>query len=265
MRMLLSHVAAVVAASLALFPPTAHAYTFQLSCYERDGNLQDRVVLLGPGSKAACYVSLVKLRTKITFPGWDNVNCDENWVSSKKGGIPTLVNGLNSVLPERSRKFYGYGDGGDFGLKDCVASVAQVTADLNAWFNKVPATTPPPAVTPKPTPPPTTTVLATTTDGGTTQVCIKAITGRITYDDGYIDISVDEGKGAGYKRQSNKLFQTLRSTVVNKCYDQIKGVRVRGTDNNAWVGSITFSTDGGSTYTAGACTTCKKNPGGSTG
>ena len=106
---------------------------------------------------------------------------------------------------------------------------------------------------------------ATTSDGGTQQVCIKAVTGRKLYDSGFIDISIDQGKGAGYQRESPKSLQTVGTTVVEKCYSQIKGVRVQGPSVDDWVGSITFSTDGGSTYTAGSCATCNTNPSGSTG
>ena len=99
-----------------------------------------------------------------------------------------------------------------------------------------------------------------------TAVCIKAVTGTQTYDPGSIDISIDQGNGAGYQRNRAVYgtYQRSNSTVVEKCYSQIKGVRVQAKNIDEWIGSITFSTDGGSTYTAGTCATCNKNPGGST-
>ena len=97
------------------------------------------------------------------------------------------------------------------------------------------------------------------------QTCIKAVTGEGQYDRGYITVTVDEGKGAGYQSVSQGKFYGKGSIAVDRCYDQIKGVQVRGPNKVRWAGSLTFSVDGGLTYTAGTCVNCQVKPGCSTG
>ena len=104
-------------------------------------------------------------------------------------------------------------------------------------------------------------------DVQTAQTCIRVVTGSSEGSSGRIIVTVDEGLGSGYQQAADsagKTFYKQTETVLSKCYRQITGVHVQGQGVDGWVGSITFSTDGGHTYAPGTCTTCHMNRGSST-
>ena len=77
---------------------------------------------------------------------------------------------------------------------------------------------------------------------------------------GYIAVQVDSGAGFRPESNQNKLY-AKGAIVLEKCYTEIHAVRVQGPHINAWSGSVSFSSDGGVTYTAGQCGTCTNGTG----
>ena len=96
------------------------------------------------------------------------------------------------------------------------------------------------------------------------KICIKVATGKSDNDDGYISVTVDQGKGAGYESVSTNNKYKEGSLVIQRCYGQIKGVQVQNPTDNRWAGSVTFSVDDGRTYAGGTCANCQSKPGGGT-
>jgi len=82
--------------------------------------------------------------------------------------------------------------------------------------------------------------------------CLRVATGGARYDNGYLDVFVDEGDGTGYVLRASGYF-ALNSVVVADCYTDLVGVQVRNTNANAWAGSIETSVDGGNSYSPMIC------------
>ena len=68
---------------------------------------------------------------------------------------------------------------------------------------------------------------------------------------------IDQGTGFRAATAINK-FYDKGTTVLDACYDNLKAVQMQNTDDNAWVGSVTFARDKAGPHTAGYCTTCTK-------
>jgi len=86
--------------------------------------------------------------------------------------------------------------------------------------------------------------------------CVKIITDDQPPSDGYLTASLEVDDGSGEKMVGDKKF-TLGEVVLDKCYDrEILKVKVKCTKHNAWVGTISHSSNGGNTY---AVMNCIKN------
>ena len=88
------------------------------------------------------------------------------------------------------------------------------------------------------------------------KVCVKIVTGLEIGASGYIRVDVDSGSGFESPSGVDGIIHTAGSVVLERCYLRIIALQIAGTDTNAWMGAITFSTDGGRTYTGSWCTTC---------
>ena len=83
---------------------------------------------------------------------------------------------------------------------------------------------------------------------------LRITTGTSTYDDGTLDVEVDDG--SGYALVKTGVFWVKGETVLDASYPKLSGVRVRSPTNNAWVGAIEYSIDGGVNYVPLLCTDC---------
>jgi len=81
--------------------------------------------------------------------------------------------------------------------------------------------------------------------------CVKIVTGGESRNDGQLDVLIDFGSGA--MLQATGHF-AINKAVLDKCYDaEIASVQVRGTDENEWTGTVTYSSNGGVSYLAMTC------------
>ena len=104
-----------------------------------------------------------------------------------------------------------------------------------------------PVVPPGPTPSPS-----------TTKGCIKVVTGTGDYADGPVTVYVDEGVGFEAATTINKEYGE-GATVLIKCYDNLKAVRMQNIGDNKWIGSVAFARTLTGPFEAGSCTTsCTK-------
>ena len=64
--------------------------------------------------------------------------------------------------------------------------------------------------------------------------------------------------GNGYIAEANGEY-SQGSVVLEKCYGaSVLGIRVRNPTTNGWAGSVKYSQDGGQTYVAMYCASCKQ-------
>jgi hypothetical protein len=84
------------------------------------------------------------------------------------------------------------------------------------------------------------------------------VTGGSSPSDGTLDLLVDPGSGpgGGYGTVATGTW-SLSSSVFSGCFAApLLGVRVTNPTDNAWVGSVKYSSDGGTTYSALECESC---------
>ena len=82
-------------------------------------------------------------------------------------------------------------------------------------------------------------------------------TGTGGANDGTVDVYVDTGSGFNLVSAASGTSYGLGSTVVDTCFEGASfDVQVTNPTTNAWTGSVLVSTDGGSSYVAGVCSSC---------
>jgi hypothetical protein len=87
------------------------------------------------------------------------------------------------------------------------------------------------------------------------QYCLRIQTGNGKHNDGTVNILVDSG--SGLNSEASGQFYNHNDVVLEKCYsNDIESVQVKNPTNNAWIGSIEYSSDGNVTYRAMSCTGC---------
>ena len=84
---------------------------------------------------------------------------------------------------------------------------------------------------------------------------LRITTGTSTYDDGTLDVEVDDGSGYAPVTTAGVNW-ALGDVVLDASYPTLLGVSVRNPTNNAWVGAIEYSSDGGVNYAPFVCTDC---------
>ena len=90
-----------------------------------------------------------------------------------------------------------------------------------------------------------------------TRYRLRITTGTSTFDDGTLDVEVDDG--SGYASVITDGVNWAREEVVlDASYHTLLGVRVRNPATNGWIGAIEYSLDDGVTYTPFVCTDCTK-------
>ena len=88
------------------------------------------------------------------------------------------------------------------------------------------------------------------------KVCIKIKTGGADFNEGYLDVFVNNGT-SGYIEVTTKDLYAKNETVLDDvCYDAFLGIQVTSNNTNAWVGSIMSSVDNGETYLPMKCEDC---------
>ena len=100
------------------------------------------------------------------------------------------------------------------------------------------------------------TVTATSEPTATLEpTCLRITTGNGTYDNGFLDVSVNNGDGSGYVEVTDSgINYPAESTVLEACYTPgLVGIQVSNPQTNAWGGSIETSVDGGFSYSAMEC------------
>ena len=105
---------------------------------------------------------------------------------------------------------------------------------------------------------------ATCTLRTSTHVHLRITTGTSTYDEGTLDVEVDDG--SGYASVTKKGAYWRKGVVVlDASYSTLLGVRVHNPTTNAWIGAIEYSdrlvwahdsSDGGAIYVPFVCTDC---------
>ena len=92
----------------------------------------------------------------------------------------------------------------------------------------------------------------TATPSTNASTCVRVITGTGTYDDGYVSFEVNLENG-GYSLLVPAASSSKGTTVIDRCWEGFRELRVRNSNSNAWIGAVEYSTDGGSTWTAFSC------------
>mmetsp|Transcript_26176 Transcript_26176/g.48162 ORF Transcript_26176/g.48162 Transcript_26176/m.48162 type:complete len:293 (-) Transcript_26176:594-1472(-) len=85
--------------------------------------------------------------------------------------------------------------------------------------------------------------------------CILVKTGSGRYNNGYAEVLVDSGNGDGYVPEAGG-NHGRGQVIVDKCFADIVGVQVKGTNDDAWVGGVFLSTDNRVSYSAFTCDDC---------
>ncbi len=87
-----------------------------------------------------------------------------------------------------------------------------------------------------------------------------------TFSSGYLGVFVNSGDGSGYgkvnrrelfpfkKPSTSYPYYSKNSVVLEECYPELVGLKVRNTNTDGWAGSIETSVDGGITYAPMVCT-----------
>ena len=93
--------------------------------------------------------------------------------------------------------------------------------------------------------------------------CIRITTGKNNFNDGYLDIFVDEANGAE-EVTVDGIDYAQGEVVLNECYDGVAGVMVQNKNHDAWAGMIESSIDNGASYFPMKCSkNCSGRKGGS--
>ena len=72
-------------------------------------------------------------------------------------------------------------------------------------------------------------------------------------DNGFLTAFVEYGTPTVTSKVTTDDEYQLNSVVLDDCYDNFNSIEVYNTNNNAWVGSITFSVDNKQTYSPMQC------------
>lgn len=73
------------------------------------------------------------------------------------------------------------------------------------------------------------------------------------------DLIVSVAAGAGFVQEASGY---LSGIVLSKCYDNpVSGVKLQGPTTDGWMGSLTYSTDGGVNYAEMYCSNCHRGSG----
>lgn len=83
--------------------------------------------------------------------------------------------------------------------------------------------------------------------------CVIVLTSNIRYSNGPLDVWVDSGYG--YTAVASGDYGR-NNVVLDECYPQLLGVRVRNPSTDSWMGDILVSTDNKMTYTPMTCDDC---------
>ena len=90
--------------------------------------------------------------------------------------------------------------------------------------------------------------------------CLRVTTGMGTYDNGYLDVSVNKGDGAGYIEVTTPdIMYEQGSEVLDMCYiPGLVGVKVTNSNSetNAWAGRIETSVNNRGSYSVMRCLDC---------
>ena len=85
--------------------------------------------------------------------------------------------------------------------------------------------------------------------------CLLITTGSGQYDNGFINVFVDNGSGYVEVTAPGTNWPA-GSQVLNECYTNLVGVQVTNSVTNAWAGTIETSIDNKVTYTPMECINC---------
>ena len=85
--------------------------------------------------------------------------------------------------------------------------------------------------------------------------CILITTGTDTYDNGFVDVSVDVGDGYNMVTTLDINYDK-ESVVLDECFVNLKSVQVSNQQNNAWAGRIESSVDNKVSYVPMTCLDC---------
>ena len=88
--------------------------------------------------------------------------------------------------------------------------------------------------------------------------CLRITTGSGEFDEGYLDVSVNKGDGAGYIEVTTPgISYEQGSEVLDMCYTPgLVGVKVTNSRINAWAGRIETSVDNQGSYSVMRCVDC---------
>ena len=88
--------------------------------------------------------------------------------------------------------------------------------------------------------------------------CLRITTGPGEFDNGYLDVSVNRGDGAGYiEVTTSDIIYEQGSEVLDMCYTPgLVGVKVTNSRINAWAGRIETSVDNKGSYSVMSCVDC---------
>lgn len=89
------------------------------------------------------------------------------------------------------------------------------------------------------------------------QFCVKITTGLTKDNDGYLNVHLASNPSTSITTLGKSYTQG--QTVLEECFSQMDikdGIILSNSKSDGWVGSVMFSTDSGSTYAPGVCTSC---------
>lgn len=87
--------------------------------------------------------------------------------------------------------------------------------------------------------------------------CVKITTGLTNYYAGYLNVHLASDPSTPIT--TLETYYKKGQTVLEECFGQMDikdGILLSNSKSNGWVGSVMFSTDSGSTYAPGVCTSC---------
>ena len=124
-------------------------------------------------------------------------------------------------------------------LKGSAGNVCTLINTATLEPSKSPTTSPAPTATLQPT-------------------CLRITTGTGTFDNGYLDVSVNKGDGAGYIEVTTPdIIYEQGSEVLDMCYiPGLVGVKVTNSQTNAWAGKIETSVNNKGSYSVMKCIDC---------
>jgi len=137
-----------------------------------------------------------------------------------------------------------------------LATLEPSPAPVSSEPTRAPSNPPTPEPTNSPSNPPTPepTNLPSSSPTAITK-CILITTGTGTFDNGYLDVFVNNGDG--YNMVTTPGVNYGKGQVVlDECYVGLLGVQVTNPQTNAWAGSIEYSINDQSSYSAMICDDC---------